>query len=86
MVPGLFGGSEAKSEELLRKALTYEGDSILPHFYLSETLFERGKTAEAIEELKKTVAATPTADFDPEDREMQAKAAAELARRTQTKR
>ncbi len=82
MVPGLFGGSEAKSEELLRKALTYEGDTILAHFYLSETLFERNKTAEAIEELKKTIAAAPSADFDPEDREMQAKAAAELARRT----
>ena len=85
MVPGLFGGSETKSEEYLRKALTYGPDSILTHFYLAETLFERNKDAEAIEELKKTVAATRTPDFDPEDREFQAKAAAELARRSAKK-
>ena len=82
MVPGLFGGSETKSEEYLRKALTYGPDSILTHFYLAETLFERNKDAEAIEELKKTVAATRTPDFDPEDREFQSKAAAELAKRS----
>jgi len=85
MVPGLFGGSETKSEEYLRKALTYGPDSILTHFYLAETLFERSKDADAIEELKKTVAATRNPDFDPEDREFQAKAAAELARRSSKK-
>ena len=82
MVPGLFGGSETKSEEYLRKALTYGPDSILTHFYLAETLFERNKDADAIDELKKTVAATRNPDFDPEDREFQAKAAAELAKRS----
>ena len=82
MVPGLFGGSEAKSEEFLRKALTYGPDSILTHFYLAETLFERNKDADALEELKKTVAATRNPDFEPEDREFQAKAAAELAKRS----
>jgi tetratricopeptide (TPR) repeat protein len=82
MVPGLFGGSEAKSEEYLRKALTYGPDSVLTHFYLAETLFERNKDAEAIAELKKTVAATRNPAFDPEDREFQTKAAAELARRS----
>jgi len=82
MVPGLFGGSETKSEEYLRKALTYDPDGILAHFYLSETLFDRDKDAEALEELKKTVAATRNPDFDPEDREFQAKAAAELSRRS----
>jgi tetratricopeptide (TPR) repeat protein len=81
MVPGLFGGSEAKSEEYLRKALTYGPDSILTHFYLAETLFERNKDAEAIEELRKTVTATRNPDFDPEDREFQTKAAAELKKR-----
>ena len=82
MVPGLFGGSEAKSEEYLRKALTYGPDSILTHFYLSETLFDRDKDAEAIDELRKTVAARVTPDFVPEDREFQEKAAAELAKRS----
>jgi hypothetical protein len=85
MVPGLFGGSETKSEEYLRKALTYGPDSILTHFYLAETLFERSKDADALEELKRTVAATTNPDYDPEDREFQAKAAAELARRSPTR-
>ena len=86
MVPGLFGGSEAKSEEYLRKALTYNPDSTLAHFYLSETLSERDKDAEAIEELKRTMATRLDADFEPEEREMQAKAAAELTRRQSRKR
>ena len=85
MVPGLFGGSETKSEEYLRKALTFDPDGILAHFYLSETLFDRDKDAEALEELKKTVAATRNPDFDPEDREFQTKAAAELASRSRKK-
>jgi len=81
MVPGLFGGSEAKSEEYLRKALTYNPDGSLAHFYLSETLFERSKDAEAVDELKKTMAAKIDPDFEPEERERQGKAAAELATR-----
>jgi tetratricopeptide (TPR) repeat protein len=80
-VPGIAGGSEAKSEEYLRKGLTYNADGTLAHFYLSETLFERNKDAEAIAELKKTLAAKLDPDFEPEDREMQAKASAELSRR-----
>src|SRR5262245_16020181 len=82
MVPGLFGGSESKSEEYLRKALTYDSASILPRFYLAETLFERDKDSEGIEELKKVIAAPRDPDFEPEDREFQAKAAAELTKRS----
>ena len=84
MVPGLFGGSEARSEEYLRKALTLNANSILAHFYLAETLFERDKDAEALDELKKVVAAQRSPDFEPEDRELQMKAAAELSRRQRT--
>ena len=86
MVPGLFGGSESKSEEYLRKALTYDPDGTLAHFYLSETLFERNKDADGIEELKKTIAAKIDPDFEPEEREMKAKASAELTRRQSSKR
>lgn len=82
MVPGLFGGSEAKSEEYLRKALAFNPEGVLPHFYLAETLFERDKNAEGIAELKKAIAAKGSPDFEPEDRELQAKASAELARRS----
>ena len=86
MVPGLFGGSESKSEEHLRKSLTYDENSMLSRFFLAETLFERGRNAEAIEELRKVIAATPNPEFEPEDRELQQKAAEELARRTAGKR
>ena len=82
MVPGLFGGSETKSEEYLRKALTYDSESILTHFYLAETLFDRDKDSEGIEELKKVIAAARNPEFDPEDREFQVKAAAELTKRS----
>jgi hypothetical protein len=59
MVPGLFGGSEAKSEEHLRKSLTYNPNSILSRYFLAETLFERGKNAEALDELRMVIAASP---------------------------
>jgi tetratricopeptide (TPR) repeat protein len=81
MVPGLFGGSETKSEEHLRKSLTYNSNSILSRFFLAETLFARGKDTDAVAELRKVIAATPHPDFEPEDRELQQKAARELARR-----
>lgn len=85
LVPGLFGGSESRSEEHLRKSLTYNPDSILSHYFLAETLFERGKDAEALEALRKVIAASPDPEFEPEDRELQQKAAAELARRTRSR-
>ena len=85
-VPGLFGGSESRSEEHLRKSLTYNPDSILSRYFLAETLFERNKDAEAIGELRKVMAATPNPEFEPEDRELQKQAAEELGRRTKGKR
>ena len=39
-VPGLFGGSKKKSEEHLRKSLTYDPQSTASRFFLAETLFE----------------------------------------------
>jgi len=86
MVPGLFGGSETKSEAYLRKSLTYNPNSILSRFFLAETLFARDKDAEALDELRTVIAATTDREFEPEDREIQAKAAEELARRAKDKR
>ena len=40
-VPGLFGGSKKKSEEHLRKSLTYNPNSTASHFFLAETLIDR---------------------------------------------
>ena len=44
-VPGLFGGSKTKSEEHLRKSLTYDPNSTASHFFLAETLFELDRDA-----------------------------------------
>ena len=73
-VPGLFGGSNKKSEEHLRKSLTYDANSTVSHFFLAETLFELDREAEAIEELKKVIAAPFDAEWEPEDREYKQKA------------
>ena len=68
-VPGLFGGSNKKSEEHLRKSLTYDPNSTVSHFFLAQTLIDLDRDAEAIEELKKVIAAPYDADWEPEDRE-----------------
>jgi len=81
-VPGLFGGSNKKSEEHLRKSLTYDAHSTVSHFFLAETLFDLDRDAEAIEELKKVIAAPYDADWEPEDREYKQKAT-EILKKTQ---
>jgi hypothetical protein len=73
-VPGLFGGSKKKSEEHLRKSLTYNPNSHASRFFLAETLFAVGRDADAREELKKILAAPIDPDWGPEDREFKKKA------------
>lgn len=77
-VPGLFGGSTKKSEEHLRKSLTYFPDSTVSHFFLAETLFEMNRFTEAVAELEKVLAARIHPDWEPEDREYKQKAEARL--------
>jgi tetratricopeptide (TPR) repeat protein len=81
-VPGLFGGSKQKAEEHLRKSLTYNANSHASRFFLAETLFEMDRDAEAIEELKKVIAAPLTPGWEPEDREFKKKAEDLLANRS----
>jgi hypothetical protein len=78
-VPGLFGGSKQKSEDHLRKSLTYAPQSTASHFFLAETLFEMGRAADARAELQKVIDAPVDAAWGPEDREFKAKASARLA-------
>jgi tetratricopeptide (TPR) repeat protein len=66
-VPGLFGGSKQKSEEYLRKSLTYNPNSAASHFFLAETLFELNRDREAREELQKVIAAPIDPGWEPED-------------------
>ncbi len=74
-VPGLFGGSKKKSEEHLRKSLTYNPNSTASHFFLAETLFEDDRDAEAKQELNKVLAVPFDAEWEPEDRDFKQKAA-----------
>src|SRR5687768_7156920 len=73
-VPGLFGGSKQKSEEHLRRSLTYAPQSTASHFFLAETLFEMGRDADARAELQKVIEAPVDPAWAPEDREFKAKA------------
>jgi hypothetical protein len=73
-VPGLFGGSNAKSEEHLRKSLTYDPNSTASHFFLAETLLDMGRKADARGELQKVLDVPINKDWAAEDREFKEKA------------
>ncbi len=79
-VPGLFGGSNRKSEEHLRRSLTYAPNSTISHFFLAETLLDEGKKEEARAELQKVLDAPLDPEWAPEDRDFKRKAAAALTR------
>jgi tetratricopeptide (TPR) repeat protein len=79
-VPGLFGGSRDKSEEHLRRSLTYAPDSTASHFFLAETLMkDDDREDEARAELQRVLDAPIDPDWGPEDREFKEKAKALLA-------
>ena len=73
-VPGLFGGSKAKSETHLRRSLSYNPQSTASHFFLAETLREMGRDEEARGELQRVLDAIPDPEWAPEDREFKQKA------------
>jgi len=67
-VPGLFGGSNRKSEEHLRKALTYNPNSVVSHLFLADTLADLGRKDEARKEYQAAIDAPFDPDWTPEDR------------------
>jgi tetratricopeptide (TPR) repeat protein len=67
-VPGLFGGDKKKSEQHLRKALTYNPNSVVTRLFLAETLIALDREAEARKELEAAVAAPIDPEWAPEDR------------------
>jgi len=79
-VPGLFGGSNKKSEEHLRRSLTYAPQSTASHFFLADTLFDLDRDAEARAELQQVLDAPIAPGWEPEDREFKAKAMQRLRR------
>jgi TRAP transporter T-component len=73
-VPGLFGGSKKKSEEHLRRSLTFSPNSTASHFFLAETLLDAGRRDEGRAELQRVIDAPFDPDWTPEDREWKDKA------------
>ena len=67
-VPGLFGGSNKKSEEHLRKSLTYNPNSIISHLFLAETLADMGRKDEARKEAQAALDAPLDPNWAPEDK------------------
>jgi tetratricopeptide (TPR) repeat protein len=79
-VPALFGGSNKKSEEHLRRSLTYNPNSTISHYFLAETLLDEGKKEEARAELEKVLSVPLDPEWAPEDRDFKSKAAAMLTK------
>lgn len=79
-VPGLFGGSNTKAVEHLRRSLTYNPDSTISHFFLGEVLLDMGRDAEARQEFQRVVDAPLHPEWAPEDREFKQKARDALRR------
>ena len=77
-VPGMFGGDDKKSEEHLRKSLTYDPLSTASRFFLAETLFELDRKADAIAELQRVIDGPINPEWAPEDREFKEQAAERL--------
>lgn len=73
-VPGLFGGSDKKSEEYLRKSLTYNPNSTSSLYFLAETLIALKRKPEAKEMLQRVLASPGSPGWDAEDRDFKAKA------------
>ena len=73
-VPALFGGSKKKSEEHLRRSLTYNQNSISTRVFLAETLLDMDRKSEAIAELRRVAGLQPDPDWIPEDQEFKQKA------------
>jgi tetratricopeptide (TPR) repeat protein len=79
-VPGLFGGDTKKSEQHLRKALSYNPNSVITRLFLAETLLELDRTAEARKELDAAIAAPSDPEWAPEDERFKAQAKDLLAK------
>jgi predicted Zn-dependent protease len=73
-VPGFLGGDKARAEELLRRALTYDPNSVTTRYFLAEALLSMNRKPEALAELQKALAAPIDPEWVPETREWKQKA------------
>lgn len=79
-VPGLFGGSNKRSEEHLRKSLAYNPNSVISHLFLGDTLADEDRRDEARKEYQAAIDAPFDPDWTPEDRRFKEQARLALAR------
>jgi tetratricopeptide (TPR) repeat protein len=79
-VPGLFGGSNKRSEEHLRKSLTYNPNSVISHLFLGDTLADMGRKDEARKEYQAAIDAPFDPEWAPEDRRFKEQAKTMLAK------
>lgn len=79
-VPRLFGGSNERAVEHLRRSLIYDPTSAASHFFLAEVWLDMDRRTEAMAELQAVLAAPLHPEWVPEVREFQARAAALLRR------
>jgi hypothetical protein len=77
-VPSLFGGSGSRAEQNLRKALTFNSESVVTLFFLGEVLADQGKRTEALRLFRQAIDAPLHPDFTPEDKDFKRQAAARL--------
>ena len=73
-VPGLFGGSAAKAEQHLRKALEYNRQSIVTYMFLAELYEDEDRPAEARRFYQMVLELPVHRDFVAEDRAFKARA------------
>jgi tetratricopeptide (TPR) repeat protein len=73
-VPGLFGGSDKKSEEYLRKSLSYNPNSTSSLYFLAETLIALKRKTEAKEALQRVLTSPGSPGWEAEDRDFKARA------------
>ena len=73
-VPGLFGGSNRKSEEHLRRSLTYDPSDAASLYFLAETLIDMKRQSEAKAILDRLITAPVNPAWSAEDREFKEKA------------
>jgi tetratricopeptide (TPR) repeat protein len=79
-VPGLFGGSNKRSEEHLRKSLAYNPHSVISLLFLGDTLEDMGRKDEARKAYQAAIDAPLDPEWAPEDRRFKEQAKAMLAR------
>jgi tetratricopeptide (TPR) repeat protein len=79
-VPRLFGGSDQKSLDHLRRSLTYDPDSAASLSFLADTLIEMNRHEDARQALQSVLNLSIDPEWGPETREFRRQAAATLKR------